>query len=72
MISEKTCPLCGMEFLIGFDPETNTEYSFRSLTALKMDSSHKTLESDCKLICSFCYDRIKTFFDFNFRGDQNE
>lgn len=62
MISEKICPLCGMDFLIGFDPETGIEYPFRSLTALKMDSSHKTLESNCRLICSSCYDRIKELF----------
>ena len=63
MISEKTCPLCGMEFLIGFDPEIGIEYPFRSLTALEMDSSSNSLESECKLICPNCYTRVKYYFD---------
>ena len=62
MISEKTCPLCGNDFLVGFEPLTGVEYPFRSLTALEMNSSRNSLESECKLICSNCYDRIKDCF----------
>jgi hypothetical protein len=63
MISEKTCPLCNTDFLVGFDPITGVEYPFRSLTALEMDSSSNSLESECKIICSNCYNRIKEFFN---------
>ena len=62
MISQKTCPLCGIDFLVGFEPLTGVEYPFRSLTALEMNSSRYSLESECRLICSNCYDRIKEFF----------
>lgn len=63
MISEKTCPLCDTDFLVGFDPATGVEYPFRSLTALEMDSSSNSLESECKLICPNCYARVKYYFD---------
>lgn len=75
MISEKTCPLCDTDFLVGFDPATGVEYPFRSLTALEMDSSRKTLESECKLICSNCYACVKYYFNdkrITVKGDKNE
>lgn len=62
MISEKICPLCSMNFLIGFDPATGVDYPFRSLTALKIDSSCNSLESECKPICLDCYNFIKESF----------
>lgn len=70
MIEKYICPFCGVEFKIGWDPETTIIYDICHIKIGKLsEDSFKNKES---FICQICYDKLTGDIEVMERRMKNE
>lgn len=70
IIETRTCPFCGANFKMGWDPETTITYDICHIGIGKLsEDSFKNKES---FICQICYDKLTGDIEVMERRMKNE